>query len=114
MRISKNIKTITLLPIVLVIVLTSYLLFTDYMDFKDIESNKKSVNTINTLKELLRTASNERETAIQILLGNSNERYFKFNKNIKKTNDSINEIVKLYNQNKDDKLIYKIIKDIKK
>jgi len=114
MRISKNIKTITLLPIVLVIVLTSYLLFTDYMGFKDIESNKKSLNTINTLKELLKTASTERETAIQIILSNSNEMDFKFNKNVKKTNDSINEIVKLYNQNKDDKLIYKIIEDIKK
>jgi len=114
MRIKSSIKTITILPITMVLILSSYIIFTEYMKFQNLTVAKHSVKKIDTLKNLLQDLSKEREVAIQAVLSNSNELDQKLANLIKKTNSSVNEVVKLYNQNKDDKLLYKIIKDIKK
>jgi len=113
MRIKSNIKTITLVPITLVLVLSLYIAFSEFLNFKDIEQSSKNIAKIDSLRELLTTVSDERKVAIQFFLSNSNEKEFQLKEQIKKTNLTVNKIVKLYNQNKDDKLIYKIIEDIK-
>jgi len=114
MKIKSNIKTITLLPIMIVIILASYIIFNEYIHFQNINQTKVNLKQIDTLKNLLQSLSQERKYAIKKILSNSNEMDFALNKQIKNTNDIVNDIVKLYNQNKDDKLIYKIISDIKK
>jgi len=113
MRISSNIKTITLLPITLVMLLSFYIIYSEFINFQDIKRTKQEITQIKTLKELLVSVSEERKVAIQLFLSNSNEKEFKLKQQIKHTNQTVNEVVKLYNQNKDDKLIYKIIQDIK-
>jgi len=113
MRIKNSIKTITILPITMVLVLSLYVIFFEYQKFTDIERMTKDLSAIKSLKELLISSNHERKLSIQSLLATSNEKEFELNKQIQTTNKIVNKIVKLYNQNKDDKLIYKIIQDIK-
>ena len=113
MRIKNSIKTVTVFPIMIVIFLSAYIVVAEYLSFKTIENTTKNISEVENLKNLLIESLTEREIAIQTILSNSNEKNYDYNQQIKKTNSIVNSIVNIYNQNKDDKLIYKIIEDIK-
>ncbi len=114
MRIKSNIKFLTIFPITLLLLISLYIFQKQYFTFKNIQTDLKSINEIKILKEFLFDISKEREIAILNLSSNTQKTTLLYQKISKKSNDYVKNIVKLYNQNKDDQLIYKIIKDIKK
>ncbi len=113
MKIISNIRFISLLPIIIALMMGSYIAYNKYIDFVNTKQMQKNLQTISKLKTLLVKFSFERSTAILNFTSNSNIYAIQYKDRIDQTNKSVSDIVKIYNENKNDEIIYKIIKDIK-
>jgi len=114
MQKNDSLKAIVLIPIMIIIALSIYFLSTSYTQYKEIKNENKNLAQIGVLKEFLLTVSKERENAVLSITNDINEYIYNYKKSSVATNKSIENIVNLYNKNKGDHLIYKIIKDIKR
>jgi len=114
MKIKSNIKFITILPAVLLIILSSYILISEYFNFQRLQQTKVNIVQIQSFKNLLVDLSKERGLSTLSIGQNSNQSQQALQKQRKTTNDSIQQILNIYNSDKENKLTYKIIKEVKK
>lgn len=114
MKIKSNVKFITILPAILLIVLSSYILINEYFNFQRAQKAKTDIEQVKSFKNLLLNLSKERGLSTLTIIKNSNQTISSMTQQRKLTNDSIGSIVNIYNKDKEDTLTYKIIKEIKK
>jgi signal transduction histidine kinase/DNA-binding response OmpR family regulator len=114
MKIKSNVKLISIVPILLLIFVLSYILSTEYLLFKQLHKIRNNIKQVEIFKELLIDISNERGLSILTIVDNKSLNNLKLQKQRKMTNNSIQKVVNLYNIDKNDKTVFNIIKLVKR
>jgi len=114
MKIKSNLNLITIIPLMIVMILSSYLSYTSFSNYKNLKLDISNLKNIQVVKKFMLDMLQERKFAVEILTNNSNELTYNYKKAATKSNKDVNNLVELYNHDKQNKIIFKIIKDTKK
>ncbi len=114
MKIKSNLKLITIVPILLLTLLSSYLLYDAYIKYESVKGTQKYLTENRTLKTLSQQLLTERGLSTLYLLEKKEQTKELLKKQRVSTDSAINSIMRLYNSNKLNKTQFRIINKLKK
>ena len=114
MKIKWNLRLITVVPIVLLALISGYFLLNSYTKYKKVEDLENQINSIKALKTLSINLSNERGLSSLYLINKNSKIKEMLNEQRIKSNTAINSVLNFNSSNNNDKHGYKIFESIKK
>ncbi len=113
MKIKSNLNLITFIPVMIVMLLSIYIFRLSFNNYQHSKTDLSNLKKIEKIKEFMLDIFKERKYAVQSLTSNSNETIYNYKKAATKTNKAVNNLITIYNKDKKNSIIFKLIKDIK-
>ncbi len=114
MKIKSNLKLITIVPILLLTILSSYLLYDAYIKYESVKGTQRYLNENRILKTLSHQLLTERGLSTLYLLEKKEQTKELLKKQRVSSDKAINSIMRLYNSNTLNKTQFRIINKLKK
>ena len=114
MKIKWNLRLITIVPIVLLTLISGYFLFNSYAKYENIKSLESKIDDTKALKTLSINLSRERGLSALYMIDKSREIKRLLEDQRVATNTAINSILNFNSQNSNDANGFKIVENIKK
>ncbi len=114
MKIKSNLKLITIIPILLLTILSSYLLYDAYIKYESVKGTQRYLNENRILKTLSQQLLTERGLSTLYLLEKKEQTKELLKKQRVSSDNAINSIMRLYNSNTLNKTQFRIINKLKK
>ncbi len=112
MKIKWNLRLITIVPIVLLGLISGYFLLNSYTKYKNIEDLENQLNSTKALKSLSINLSNERGLSALYLIDKNQKIKEMLGEQRVKSNTAINHVLNFNSQNSNDEYGHKIVQNI--
>ena len=114
MKIKFNLRLITIIPIILLMLVSSYFLYESYTKYQNVKAQKSTISNIKALKTLSINISRERGLSAIYLISKNDKIKGLLQQQRISTNTAINSVLNFNSSSKTDENGHKIIQSIKK
>ncbi len=114
MKIKRNLRLITVVPIILLALISGYFLLNSYTKYKKVEDLENQINSVKALKTLSINLSNERGLSTLYLIDKNSKIKEMLSEQRIKSNTAINNVLNFNSPNINDTHGHKIFESIKK